>query len=661
MAERRPTADAVGKRIGGALYVHGDALRLIDAIERERVAAAEERASGVEWNVAKIEKSSVSLLRYEPFDVDFPALLHSTRVDLISGAVKSTDYASRANPPILHRKELLLPPDDPRLPKFRALTAAAEEHGLFAASNKIGTRSAWQARIDAAGLVLRNGRLLKTDEEHIETARHRTAIVRRDLSQPMQLLMRLGVVSKGQSVFDYGCGQGADVEALSSQGYDAFGWDPHHAPAGPRKSADVVNLGFVINVIEDPRERIETLKAAWGFAQRALCVAVMSIGKASTAGHKPFRDGFVTSRGTFQRYFDQQELRTIVQGATGETPLSLAPGIVVIFRDKDLEQEVLLRRRSRALVVGALPRPPLRERRPVGPRVRGTREAVERIPLRERIGATLQALRGIAIPLGRLPEPEEIPPDEFAALAAQRVGIQRGLEMLRDELAGDDEFSRVAEARRQDLLVHLALTQVPGSPKYKTLPRSIQADIKAFFRSHTAGLEEGRRLLFAAGDRAGVRADAEMAAAAGLGGIRGEKSFRFRSDVLHRLPSRLRVMVGCAEVLQGGAGAADFVDIDLEAPQVSMITCDDVEALVPFIVECVRVDLGRLKVSADRRELKSTPIYFKSRYLPSDDEARAEQAEFEAALRATGLFGDGRSEPPWDKVQPALKAALARL
>jgi hypothetical protein len=107
-------------------------------------------------------------------------------------------------------------------------------------------------------------------------------------------------------------------------------------------------------------------------------------------------------------------------------------------------------------------------------------------------------------------------------------------------------------------------------------------------------LEEGRKLLFAAGDCAGVRKDAEAAVAEGLGGMRGGKTFRFRARTLPRLPSRLRVMVGCAEVLQGGVDAGDFVDIDLEAPRVTMITCDDVEQPIPFIVERVTVDLGRL-------------------------------------------------------------------
>jgi DNA phosphorothioation-associated putative methyltransferase len=637
-----------GKRVGGALYLHKDALGK-SGPEAEKIRAAERAVTDCEWNVAKIEKSSVSLLLYEPFEEPFPALLFSTKVDLASGTSASTDYRGRKNPPILHRKELLLPHDDPRLPAFRALTAAAEEHGLFRDSNRIGTRTAWQSRIDAAGLQLRNGKLLRKNEDAVEVVRHKTAIVRRDLSQPMQLLMRFGVVAGERSLFDYGCGQGEDVEALSSQGFDAFGWDPHHAPRGRRAAADVVNLGFVLNVIEDPRERVETLKAAWGFARRALCVAVMVHGKVSTAGHKPFRDGFLTSRGTFQKYFEQQELRDMVAAATGETPLALASGIVAVFRDKDLEQEVLLRRRSGRFEAGSLPRPLSRER-VVAPRPGA----------RERIAPALEILHGAALALGRMPESEEIPVAALAGLAAARVSWSRALDLLRADLAGDEGYGRSAEARKQDLLVHLALTQVPGSPRYKTLPKSIQSDIRAFFGNHSAALAEGRRLLFAAGDRAALRTDAEAAVSEGLGGLRNETWFRFRACALPRLPSRLRVMVGCAEVLQGGVEAADFVDVDLSGPRVTMVTCDDIEQQVPFIVERVTVDLGRLKVRADRREPGSFPIYFKSRFLPRGDDLHEAQTEFEAALSATGLFPDRDAEPPWESVCHALKSALAK-
>lgn len=638
----------VGKRVGGALYVHRDALSLLGSAA-ERVKEAERATAPLEWNVAKIEKKSVSLLLYESFDKSaFPALLASTKVDLSSGETTSTDYRGRANPPILHRKELLLPPDDSRLPAFRALTAAAEEHGLFKDSNRIGTRKAWETRLAEAGLALRGHRLVPIGEEHVDVVRHKTAIVRRDLSQPMQLMMRLGVVDKHRSVFDYGCGQGEDVAALASEGYEAFGWDPHHAPQGPRRPADVVNLGFVLNVIEDPRERVETLKDAWGFARQSLCVSVMPQGKYSTAGQKPYRDGFLTSRGTFQKYFDQQELRSLVATVTGEKPMAFATGVVAVFKDKDLEQEVLLRRRSRAHVENALPRPPRRER-----------IVVARPDLRERIAQAIEALRHRAIFLGRLPEQEEAPAEALACLSENRVPWLRAVDLLSEDLAADEAFVMAGRLRREDLLVHLALMQFPGAPKYRHLPRSIQADLKAFFSGHSAAMDESRRLLFAAGDRQGVRVDAETAVAEGLGCLRGTHHFRFRSNVLSRLPPRLRVLVGSAEVLQGGVESSDFVEIDIEAPRIVMIACDDVDRPIPFVVERTFVDLGRLKVSTDRREPETTPVYFKSRFMPVDDPAREAQVAFEIALTATGLFASHEREPEWSRVKERLVAARA--
>ena len=120
------------------------------------------------------------------------------------------------------------------------------------------------------------------------------------------------------------------------------------------------------------------------------------------------------------------------------------------------------------------------------------------------------------------------------------------------------------------------------------------------------------------------------------------------------------MIVGCAEVLQGGVDAGDFVDIELDEPRVTMIVCDDIEQPVPFITERVRVDLGRLKVRTDKRETQSTPIYFKPRYLAPDDKLPDRQKDFEAKLLATGLFADGQPEPPWDQVQQALETSTAK-
>jgi DNA phosphorothioation-associated putative methyltransferase len=637
----------LGKRVAGALYVHRSAIALAPVGIVQAVSRASAASESFEWNVVRISKGSVTFLSYESFDeVAFPALLEAMKVSEDRQTPVRTDYRKRGNPPILHRKELLLLPDDPRLPRFRALTAAAEENGLFSASHKIGTRMAWQQRIAQAGLALRGHSLSPAHEEHVEVSRHKTAIVRGDLSQPMQLMLRLGIVTSERSIFDYGCGQGEDVAALAAQGYQAFGWDPHHAADGRRLAADVVNLGFVLNVIEDPRERTETLKTAWGFARDALCVSVMVQGHVDTRGQKPHRDGYLTSRGTFQKYFGQQELRELVCAASGQLPLSLAPGILAVFRNKDLEQEVLLRRRSRTFAGGSMPRPPRRERVTPG-----------RPGLRERLSGVLETLREIALSLGRLPEPEETPSDARANLAELRIGWARTLDALREDISADEAFAEAARGRRDDLLVHMALQQFPGSPRYRSLPRSIQADIKSFFGSQATALLEARRLLFAAGDRMAIRADAEAAVAAGLGGLRGTNKFRFMSSTLARLPARLRVLVGCAEVLQGGVAGCDLVDIDLESPRVAMLTCDDLEKLIPFITERVKVDLGRLKVFADRREPETTPVYFKSHFLPRDQPVPERQIEFETALATTGLFKGDAPEPRWADVYAALRVS----
>ena len=241
-----------------------------------------------------------------------------------------------------------------------------------------------------------------------------------------------------------------------------------------------------------------------------------------------------------------------------------------------------------------------------------------------------------------------------SALAEARIPWLRAQDALREDLAGDDGFAAAAQSRREDLLVHFALMQFPGSPKYRHLPQSIQADIRSFFGKHASAQDESRRLLFATGDRDGIRADSETGVVAGLAGKRGDRHIRFRSSVLPRLPPRLRVLVGSAEVLQGGVDACDFVEINLDAPRITMITCDDVSKAIPFVVENIRVDLGRRKVTFDRRVPGSVPLYFKSRYLPPDDADRERQTRIDAALRTTGLFPEGAPEPSWEVVRAKL-------
>src|SRR5436305_14688779 len=102
--------------------------------------------------------------------------------------------------------------------------------------------------------------------------RHKTALQRNDLSRPAKCALRDGLISQATAVFDYGCGHGGDVELLQTQGIPCAGWDPAFCPDRPIHEADVVQLGYVINVIEDARERTATLQRAWQLCRRLLVV-----------------------------------------------------------------------------------------------------------------------------------------------------------------------------------------------------------------------------------------------------------------------------------------------------------------------------------------------------------------------------------------------------
>ena len=93
--------------------------------------------------------------------------------------------------------------------------------------------------------------------------RHNTAMSRVDLSRPVRLAMESGLLAGERTFLDYGCGRGDDLRTLEARGIRCWGWDPVYRPEGDKEEADVVNLGYVINVIEDVQERASALSDAW--------------------------------------------------------------------------------------------------------------------------------------------------------------------------------------------------------------------------------------------------------------------------------------------------------------------------------------------------------------------------------------------------------------
>ncbi len=75
-------------------------------------------------------------------------------------ALDCYDYDQSTNPPILHRKETFLHPTHPLHAQLARLTQQEEKGGLLKDSSRIGTRTAWLARLEEHSLALRGHRLV---------------------------------------------------------------------------------------------------------------------------------------------------------------------------------------------------------------------------------------------------------------------------------------------------------------------------------------------------------------------------------------------------------------------------------------------------------------------------------------------------------------------
>lgn len=634
---------SLGKRLPEGVYVHVEALPRLPVDLRVAVEAATDIAEldPTAFHVIKFANrgAKISLLAYPRFFEDpFPCLTDSWVVDLTSRSVTHRAYAPDGNPPILHRKEVLLPADHPSVPDFAALTTRATELGLFDDTRTIGTRIAWTAKLERLGLRLDGHQFVETSRETSAMAedsgdsagpvvqRHRTALQRYSLSTPVQALWRYGFLDAVSSMFDYGCGRGDDVRILRSMGITASGWDPHFAPREPKHEADMVNIGFVINVIEDVRERSEALAGAYALTRKVLAVAALIGGRTAYERHRLFRDGVLTSRGTFQKYFSQQELREYIETTLGREPIAIEPGLFLVFRDDVEEQRFLAAKQTRARCTVTLPKAPQAEAQRV---LRTSRWEQHRV--------LLDGFWDRCLQLGRLPKDGEYP--HLAELRSTIGSPQTVLRKLRDE-RGEASLEAARTARMEDLLVYLALNLFERRRSFRRLPESLQRDIACFWGSYAAAQTEGTKALFSLGSTDVIHKACETAVAQGVGHLDRDHSLQLHSSLVPRLPAVLRIYVGCAARLYGEVDAADLVKIHIHSGKLSLLTYDDFSGRpLPRLLERVKINLRTQNVQFfDYGE--SAPVqylYQKSRYIPPNFERYDDQVAFDKAVEGLGL------------------------
>ena len=601
------------------------------------------------FNVLRIddERKEIALLDYPSLgDEPFPPLGASWRVHLPTSLVTFRAYDHSLNRPILHRTELLLPESHPAKPACAVLTQHCESLGLFENTAIIGFRNQWLQLIAHKGYTLSGFELVPLGNDvgddssgtysdeiyHIE--RYRTALSRSSMSAPVQSLVRDGLLTPNLSFFDYGCGRGDDLASLQASGFAAQGWDPHYRPDAPRVTSDVVNIGFVINVIEDKAERVAALEGAFNLTSSVLAVAAMIGGADSVPGARLYRDGVVTSRRTFQKYYTQGELQHFLESVLDHDAYPAAPGVFYVFKDRAVEQTYLIAKSSdrsrvaRARLASVVAYRPPRPKAALLPKKSESPEAL----------AYLEELWTCCLQLGRVPTIEEWPD----AVAAQSLfgSTKRALNacLAHNDLA---VLAQSEQGRKDDILVMLALQFFQRRRRFTQLERRLQNDIRAFFGSYALAESQAQKLLFSVQDPQLIASACEASSSQGFGWLDPGESLQLHTSLVERLPASLRVYIGCATALAGTTTAYDIVKAHINSGKVTLLKFDDFAGRpAPALTTRIKVRLRDqdLDVFDYSGQYQPRVMYNKSRYVNEEFPHYAEQVAFDEGLESLHLF-----------------------
>jgi DNA phosphorothioation-associated putative methyltransferase len=385
-------------------------------------------------------------------------------------------------------------------------------------------------------------------------------------------------------------------------------------------------LGYVVNVIESIGERDAVLREAWTLAERLLIVAARLDWDIDENRAIPCNDGVITARGTFQKFFAQNELRNWIETTLQVEADAAGPGVFYIFRTPEARELHLARGVRRA-------NPPRIDFRPA--------------LVLEQNRELLEPLLSFLTAKGRAPLENEVP--EASAIVSRFGSIARAIRLL-SRVIETRPWEQTAVARQRDLLVYLALGTFRRRPPLRALPSDLQADIRALFGSYSEATKLGREVLFAAGQEKAV---SEECARAGVGKLTPDALYVHVSAV-PGLPVLLRVYEGCAHTLLGEIPHATLVKLRRDKPKVSYLCYPtfDTEAH-PALTESFVADLKGLNTRHHSYSERENPpvLHRKDCFVTSDYPRREVFVALTEAEEAAGLLDEAAgigTRQPWE-------------
>jgi DNA phosphorothioation-associated putative methyltransferase len=282
-----------------------------------------------------------------------------------------------------------------------------------------------------------------------------------------------------------------------------------------------------------------------------------------------YGDGIITSRNTFQKYYDQEELKLYIDQVLGVDAVPVALGIYFVFRDQVQAQSFRASRyRSRVSV----PRVQLRSKR------------------FEDYQEILAPLMAFFTERGRLPVKDELLEGE--ALAAEFGTLRRAFQIVL-QATNPQEWDAITERRRQDLLVYLALSHFSRQPKLRELAVDVKTDMKCLFGSYQQACMAADLMLMSLGNLNVVGDRCQTSPV----GKKLPNSLWVHVSAIDRLDPLLRLYEGCASRTIGRPQEATVIKFHHRKPKITYLFYPDFDADPhPALHTSMEIDLRDLHV-----------------------------------------------------------------
>ena len=352
-----------------------------------------------------------------------------------------------------------------------------------------------------------------------------------------------------------------------------------YRPNGCKQNSDIVNLGFVLNVIESVHERTETLKNAYQYTNQLLLVSVMLANEAKQEHFKQYKDGVITKWNTFQKYYRQAQIRAYIEQTLNVKTMAFGQGIIAIFKCPQLEEAHHLELQfqnynwqhiTQRAQPKALPK-------------------AQQKTLFEKHQTLLNDFWQHCLHFGRLPANDEF--EQSTTLRKYFASHNKAFNLLQNYYE-QNEFEQAQQKRKDDLLVYFGLSLFGKRQAKSHMPARLTRDLKVHFNDYNQALEQAKKLLFSIADPTNIgNACYQAYEQIQQGEMHDNHSYILPTRYLNQLPAILRVYIGCAVQLYGDIDDVDLVKIHMRSGKATFLKYDDFNKKLPLLTERIKVKM----------------------------------------------------------------------